>query len=92
MERIKYCIERLTNNNNNNNNNDNDNDNDNDKLTGFINEQKDPNNYKECVICLQDMIYGEDLIMINCSHIYHKECIKKWLDRNSICPLCDYIV
>ena len=95
MERIKSCLERLTNNNNNNNNNNNDNDNDNDNdnnLTEFVNKQNNEKNYKECVICLENMIYDEDLIIINCSHIYHKECIQKWLNRNSICPLCDYIV
>lgn len=89
MERIKSCLERLS---FINNNNDNDDNNVNNNLTEFINKQKDSNNYKECVICLENMIYNEDLIMINCSHIYHKECIQKWLNRNSICPLCDYIV
>ena len=86
MERIKYCIERVINNYNKDDNNDNNN------LTEFINKQNNPKNYKECVICLENMKYNEDLIMINCSHIYHKECIQQWLNRNSICPLCDYIV
>ena len=54
----------------------------------FINMKKD--NFYECVICLGEMKTGEDLTIIQCSHIYHSECIQKWNQKKRICPLCDY--
>ena len=53
----------------------------------FINQKK--NDYIECVICLQDMKFGDELTMIRCSHIYHSHCIQEWMKRKRICPLCD---
>lgn len=47
------------------------------------------NNLNECIICLEDMKFNEDLILVKCSHIYHKECLEKWMNRKSVCPLCD---
>jgi len=46
-------------------------------------------NLNECIICLEDMKYNEDLILVKCSHIYHKECLEKWMVRRSVCPLCN---
>ena len=57
-------------------------------LTIFSNKQT--TNFKECVICLEEMVEDQELILIRCSHIYHKECLEKWIYKNSICPLCDF--
>ena len=57
-------------------------------LTIFSNKQT--TNFKECVICLEEMVENQELILIRCSHIYHKECLEKWIYKNSICPLCDF--
>jgi len=42
-----------------------------------------------CPICL-DEFKENDLVNKSkrCSHIFHKECILSWLDRNDICPCC----
>ena len=45
-----------------------------------------------CIICLEDMKYNEDLILVKCSHIYHSKCIEIWLKKKSICPLCDTLI
>ena len=93
IQRIKLCLERLKNDDLNDLNDLNDEINyDIKKLIIYKNHQTEFKNYKECVICLEDMKNDEELILISCSHIYHKECIQKWFQKNNICPLCDFIV
>ena len=43
---------------------------------------------QECPICLEDIENNNDSSTLKCNHRYHKICIKMWLDRNPICPLC----
>ena len=48
--------------------------------------------FETCVICLEQN--DSKSVTLNCSHIYHKKCIKKWIDEtrsnntNINCPLC----
>ena len=39
----------------------------------------------ECSICLEEC---ENYIKLNCNHIYHYECISKWIKSSTTCPLC----
>ena len=57
-------------------------------IIDFKNKKKD--NFHECVICLEEMKTGENLTVIQCSHIYHSKCIQTWAKKKRICPLCDY--
>ncbi|XP_058745060.1 NEP1-interacting protein 1-like [Vicia villosa] len=42
-----------------------------------------------CSICFQDLEDGELVRMLpKCSHIYHLECIDKWLVQQGSCPIC----
>ena len=42
-----------------------------------------------CSICLDDYSDAENKITkLECGHIYHKECVKDWLENNSTCPVC----
>ena len=45
-----------------------------------------------CPICLEPMKVGEEVAwskLRNCLHVYHYECITKWLfDGNMHCPVC----
>lgn len=53
---------------------------------------------KQCNICLEDLKDDEmikdnklNLIQLKCHHIYHKDCIKEWLTKQSTkCPSCRY--
>ena len=38
---------------------------------------------KQCAVCLQEFIDGEDLRMLPCIHRYHKHCIDEWLKVSS---------
>lgn len=40
----------------------------------------------QCPICFEDKLEN---ILLNCNHIFCKDCIKKWLTTNSdTCPIC----
>ncbi|CAG8537600.1 13609_t:CDS:2 [Ambispora leptoticha] len=43
-----------------------------------------------CSICLEEFQDGEILRLLpNCSHLYHTDCVDKWLNtKSSQCPLC----
>ena len=46
----------------------------------------------ECAICLDEFAKNEDreIAELNCNnkHIFHLDCIKKWVETNDICPMC----
>ena len=45
--------------------------------------------HNECTICLDEFEENEQIMIINkCKHVFHKECIKKWLCKSEYCPNC----
>ena len=47
------------------------------------------NKIKECFICMESFVENEVITKIKCNHIFHKECIKPWLCKQSTkCPIC----
>eukprot|EP01091_Cochliopodium_minus_P013087 TRINITY_DN4122_c0_g1_i2.p1 TRINITY_DN4122_c0_g1~~TRINITY_DN4122_c0_g1_i2.p1 ORF type:complete len:370 (-),score=74.16 TRINITY_DN4122_c0_g1_i2:81-1190(-) len=45
---------------------------------------------EKCSICMEDKF--TDPVMLSCNHIYCVECIEKWVDINSFCPLCRVVI
>ncbi|XP_042483956.1 E3 ubiquitin-protein ligase RNF165-like [Macadamia integrifolia] len=41
-----------------------------------------------CMICMDEYVRGVDVARLPCSHLFHGECIVKWLERKNSCPLC----
>lgn len=41
-----------------------------------------------CSICLDDVAVNEKVCLLNCTHMFHENCIVKWLGQNNTCPLC----
>ncbi|XP_028771706.1 E3 ubiquitin-protein ligase At1g63170 [Neltuma alba] len=41
-----------------------------------------------CCICLAKYADDDDLRELPCFHVFHVECVDKWLKINACCPLC----
>ncbi|KAK7243582.1 hypothetical protein RIF29_38387 [Crotalaria pallida] len=44
---------------------------------------------KRCVICQMSYRRGDRQITLPCNHVYHGQCITKWLCINKKCPICN---
>jgi hypothetical protein len=42
----------------------------------------------ECLICHLDLEEGVLVRALACSHKFHAKCIRVWLERKLVCPLC----
>lgn len=41
----------------------------------------------DCSICM-DVMCNEHVTHTKCKHVFHTNCLKKWTDLNTNCPLC----
>jgi E3 ubiquitin-protein ligase synoviolin len=64
------------------------------KIINFINYRKisealekcaDVGGDGSCPICREEMSVGK---AISCGHVFHKHCLKKWVERQQVCPIC----
>ncbi|KAF8404535.1 hypothetical protein HHK36_009422 [Tetracentron sinense] len=46
-----------------------------------------------CAVCLSKFEEGEEIRELKCKHIFHKDCLDRWLQHDSAtCPLCRSLV
>ena len=43
---------------------------------------------RKCCICLENFKINDESMILPCIHIFHSNCIKKWMKRQNICPIC----
>nr|GME14975.1 Anaphase-promoting complex (APC), subunit 11 [Ipomoea batatas] len=43
-----------------------------------------------CSICLEEVVFGMKATGMQCSHVFHGDCILKWLKGDHTCPVCRY--
>ena len=43
---------------------------------------------KRCTICLDNFQKFDNIINLSCLHMFHENCINKWLNENNFCPIC----
>mmetsp|Transcript_9032 Transcript_9032/g.14650 ORF Transcript_9032/g.14650 Transcript_9032/m.14650 type:complete len:135 (-) Transcript_9032:143-547(-) len=55
--------------------------------TNVITERKDAK-VQNCCICLEDQVVGQLVRRLPCMHAFHRECIDRWLQEKSSCPIC----
>lgn len=50
--------------------------------------------FNECSICIEHFVDKEDVIKLECGHIFHKDCLLEWFNKkiytNLECPNCNY--
>lgn len=43
---------------------------------------------KECVICLNSLSNNGVVVRTPCGHLFHKECLGRWISTDPTCPTC----
>lgn len=41
-----------------------------------------------CTICMLDITNGDRVGVLPCKHLFHSDCLKEWIKRRNVCPLC----
>ncbi|TXG66868.1 hypothetical protein EZV62_008143 [Acer yangbiense] len=52
--------------------------------------RRDGDDVQMCAICQEEFLVGIEVTSLPCSHIYHGDCIVKWLRTSHCCPLCRF--
>ena len=45
---------------------------------------------KSCMICLEEFHSKEKVTALPCLHYFHTQCIKKWIQKQTSCPVCKF--
>ncbi|XP_078430777.1 putative E3 ubiquitin-protein ligase RHG1A isoform X2 [Wolffia australiana] len=45
-------------------------------------------NKEHCIVCLEEYKEGEEVAVLQCSHLFHPNCISTWLMHRNVCPIC----
>eukprot|EP00730_Choanoeca_flexa_P017094 TRINITY_DN8188_c0_g1_i3.p1 TRINITY_DN8188_c0_g1~~TRINITY_DN8188_c0_g1_i3.p1 ORF type:complete len:202 (+),score=25.94 TRINITY_DN8188_c0_g1_i3:159-764(+) len=43
---------------------------------------------RECPVCQETFVQGDECKQLPCSHVFHNDCIQPWLQMKTTCPLC----
>ena len=41
-----------------------------------------------CSICLEDFTARDMCCRLECTHLFHADCVARWLEKQASCPLC----
>lgn len=41
-----------------------------------------------CIICREDLALGQRPKRLACGHVFHVHCLRSWLERQQLCPIC----
>ncbi|PPD92100.1 hypothetical protein GOBAR_DD10927 [Gossypium barbadense] len=61
------------------------------RLTMMIEKAKvEAGDEEKFMICLEEVEVGFEASQMPCSHVFHDDCIKKWLQQSHYCPICRF--
>ena len=46
------------------------------------------NNESTCAICIEVFVKGDEVIRLDCGHMYHHKCVAEWVKYRPTCPMC----
>ncbi|XP_059635873.1 E3 ubiquitin-protein ligase BIG BROTHER-like [Cornus florida] len=58
------------------------------KISKLTDDDDRPEEEYECPICLKGFLTGTVAATLRCSHVFHADCMNKWLSESNSCPLC----
>jgi len=56
------------------------------KIAEITKKESEEEEKDNCSVCLDTKTYP--LIVLQCTHTFHKNCLLEWTKRNIVCPLC----
>lgn len=59
-----------------------------DSLAVILITKEQVNSKLQCSICWEFFSLDESVHMLPCNHVYHKKCIRSWLELHGTCPVC----
>lgn len=57
---------------------------------GDDDEDEDEDEGGICKLCHEEFEVGLNVPRLQCSHVFHSNCIWEWLERSYTCPVCHY--
>jgi len=61
------------------------------QISKFINRFNPTNCTDDCSICLDSNDPSNSVVLRDCGHCFHKECIEDWFKINPRCPGCNHV-
>ncbi|VVU94742.1 Ring finger domain [seawater metagenome] len=58
------------------------------KIINFESEKIEKVNGDICAICKEEYCKDDKILKLKCNHIFHKDCIKLWFNKELTCPYC----
>jgi hypothetical protein len=45
---------------------------------------------RNCLICMENFQNEEEILALPCAHLFHRECLIGWLEKQNTCPICKF--
>lgn len=43
---------------------------------------------QDCIICADEFLFAQEIIVLECTHYFHDKCIIAWIKKKFQCPIC----